>query len=288
MRALVVLGAMVALLPGAARGATLPRVAPHLPTREDPALAAALARIGSAYPGQAGIFVEDLRTGTFAGWNEDAQLPAASTVKIGLVAEGIRRFGFGAASPIDRDLREIGEFSSNVAANDVFARVGGREPTEAALRRLGMFSSTFPEPYQLSPAEQPKKPKAKKARKTSAVGGHTRVTTARDLARALFRLQSAAAGERWATADTELAPAQARAALGYLSLAVPENSLLSFPAGWTHAEKDGWLDDLRATAAIAFHGGDARIVVVVAYRPGVTLAEARALGAQVSRAAFRR
>jgi beta-lactamase class A len=287
MKALVLALAVLALAP-AASGA-LPRVAPHLPAREDATLAASLVRIGSSYPGQAGIFVEDLRTGAYAGWNENAQLPAASTVKIGLVAEGIRRFGFGPGSPIDKDLREIGEFSSNVAADHIFGLVGGREPTEAALHRLGMFSSTFPEPYQLAPAEPPQKPKKQKskARKTAAVGRHTRVTTARDLARALFRLQAAAAGERWATADTELAPAEARAALGYLELAGPENSVLAFPAGWTHAEKDGWLQDLRATAAISFRGADARIVVVLAYRPGVTLTEARALGEQVSRVAFR-
>lgn len=278
---------LILLVVAPAASAALPRATPRLPVRADPKLEAALARIGSSYAGEAGIFVEDLRTGTYAGWNENEQLPAASTVKIGLVAEGIRRFGFGPGSPIDKELREIGEFSSNAAANRIYALVGGREPTEAALRRLGMFSSTFPEPYQLSPSEQPAKPKrTKKARKPAAVGGHTRVTTARDLGRALFRLQAAAAGERWATADTELAPAQARAALGYLALAELENSLLSFPAGSTHAEKDGWLSDLRATAAISYRGADARIVVVLAYRPGVTLAEARALGAQVSRAAF--
>ena len=285
MKALLVAFAVLAFAPAAS--GSLPRAAPRLPRHEDAALATALARIGSAYPGEVGIFVEDLRTGGYAGWNENAQLPAASTVKIGLVAEGIRRFGFGPGSPIDEDLRAIGSLSSNVAANRIFALVGGREPTEAALHRLGMFSSTFPEPYQLTPSERPKPPKRKRTRKTAAVGGHTRVTTARDLARALFRLQAAAAGERWATDDTELRPAQARAALGYLELAVPANSLLAYPPGSTHAEKDGWLDDVRATAAISFRGADARIVVVLAYRPGVTLTEARALGEQVSRVAFR-
>jgi len=283
-----VLTAAAALLPASAAVASaLPVLAPHLPVREDPALDSALTRIGSAYPGEVGIFVEDLRAGTFAGWNENEQLPAASMVKIGLIAEGIRRFGFGPASPVDRDLREIGEWSSNVAANRIFELVGGRVPTEAALHRLGMFSSTFPEAYELSPSEQPKKPKAEKARKPMAVGGHTRVTTARDLARALFRLQAAAAGQAWASAATELTPAQARAALGYLALARPGTSLLEFPPGSTHAEKDGWLDDVRATAALVSRGGDARIVVVLAYRPGVTLTEARTLGAEVSRVAFR-
>lgn len=177
-----------------------------------------------------------------------------------------------------------------MAANHVFALVGGREPTEAALQRLGMFSSTFPEPYLLAPAKKPKPekdPDPPALRKPMAVGGHTRVTTARDLARALFRLEAAATGQAWAAAGVGLTPAQARAALGYLALAAPGNSLLAFPAGSVHAEKDGWLQDVRATAAIVFRGKEVRIVVVLAYRPGVTLGEARALGAEVSRVAFR-
>jgi hypothetical protein len=36
---------------------------------------------------------------------------------------------------------------------------------------------------------------------------------------------------------------EARAALGYLTLVSPAASLLVFPAGARHAEKDGWLDD---------------------------------------------
>jgi len=293
MRALAALGAVLALLPASAAGASaLPLLAPHLATREDPALAAALARIGSAYPGEVGIFVQDLRTGAYAGWNENAQLPAASTVKLGVLAEGIRRFGFGPSSPIDSDLRAIGEWSSNLAANQVFALVGGRVPTEAALHRLGMFASTYPEPFILDPSEKPKKKKKedekpRQERKPASVGGHTRVTTAHDLARALFRLQAAASGQAWAARETALTRGQARAALDYLALARPETSLFEFPPGSSHAEKDGWLTDVRASAAIVFRGRNAHIVVVLAYRPGVTLGEARSLGAAVSRAAFR-
>lgn len=265
-------------LTGSAGAAPVPWAAPHLPTRHDSRLEAQLARIGEAFDGEAGIFVEDLRSGRFAGWNEEAQLPAASTVKLAVIAEGIRRFGFGPSSPVDRDLRAIGRWSSNAAANRVFALVGGRVPTEAALRRLGMFSSTYPAPYALSPAEKPKK-----KRTTSA--SHVRVTTARDLARALFRLDAAAAGQRWAIRGVGLSRAQARAALGYLALAEPSTSVFSFPAGTARMEKDGWLADVRASAALAVRGGRARIVVVIAARDGVTLAEARRLGAQVLAAA---
>ena len=43
------------------------------------------------------------------------------------------------------------------------------------------------------------------------------------------------------------------------------------------AHKEGWISDTRATAAIVY-GRTPRIVVVLAYRPGITDAEARLLG----------
>jgi len=259
-------------------------VVPHLPTHEDERLEAALARLGASFHGWAGIYVEDLATGRYAGWNELAPFPAASTVKLAVIAEGIRRFGYGPASPIDRDLRAIGQWSSNEAANRVFARVGGVAAIAAALHRLGMFASTYPGPYlekddARSPAAVPR-PSPPPVR-------HWRVTTPRDLARALFRLQAAAARQRWAIRATGLSAPAARAALGYLALASPAASLLAFPPGARHAEKDGRLDDVRATAAIAYLRHGARIVVVLAYRPDISDAEARELGRRVSALAFR-
>ncbi len=299
---LLALALVLAATPGAAgaRGIAggntvpgVPHLVPHLPRLEDRGLAAALARLGSSYDGWTGLFVENLETGTYAGWNEEASFPAASTVKIGVIAEGIRRFGFGPGSRIDGDLRAIGQWSSNAAANRVFTLVGGVGPTEQALHRLGMFASTYPGPYLLEPEEEKPKQEPKRATQSSAGAPtppphhHTRVTTARDLARAFFRLQAAAAGQRWAILATGLSAPEAQAALGYLALASPDTSLLAFPAGTRHAEKDGWLDDTRATAAIAYLRRGARIVVVLVYRPGVTDSEARALGRSVSTLAFR-
>jgi beta-lactamase class A len=256
----------------AAVSPTAPLV-PHLPTRHDGHLQAALARLGSSFDGSCAIFVEDLRTGAYAGWNEETLFPAASTVKLGVIAEGIRRFGFGPGSPVDRDLRAIGQWSSNDAANRVYALVGGAGPTEAALRRLGMFSSTYPAPYARTPS-------------STAPPHGWRVTTARDLAGALFRLQAAAARQRWAVRATGLSAPAARAALGYLALAAPVTSLLTYPAASRHVEKDGWLETVHATAAIAYLRHGARIVVVLTYRPGNVHAQARALGARVSTLAF--
>jgi beta-lactamase class A len=273
--------ALAATIAVAVGGTAVPRTVPHLPSREDRQLQRSLVQLGVSFDGWAGIFVEDLKSGRYAGFNEDALFPAASTVKIAVVAEGVRRYGFGPRSPIDRDLRAIGQWSSNEAANRVYTRIGGTAPTTAALRRLGMFSSTYPGPYVIEP------------RRTPASAGpppqaHSRVTTARDLARALFRLQAAGAGQRWAIRRVGLSAPSARAVLGYLTLADSGASLLDYPPGSRHAEKNGWLDDIWSTASIAYLRRGPRIVVVLAYRPGISREEARMLGWRVSRLAFRR
>jgi hypothetical protein len=249
-----------------------------LPVREDLELRAGLERLGRAYHGWVGFWVADLSTGRYAGWNSEARFPAASTVKLGVIAAGIRRFGHGPRSPIDYELRQIGAWSSNLAANRIFALVGGALPTESALRRLGMSSSTYPWAFRVgtSVRDAPKPPPS-----TSA-----RVTTARDLGRALLRLQAAAAGQRWAVAQTGLTRAAASAALGYLSLAWDGSSLLAFPSETRVVEKDGWTNDVRASAALAYLPSGPRIVVVLIYRPDVPYSEARELGRKASRLAL--
>ena len=253
---------------------------PHLPTREDAHWRAGLARVGRTFDGWVGLYVADLDDGRFAGWNADARLPAASTVKLGVLAEGIRRFGSGRRSSIDYDLRQLGSWSSNLAANRVYELVGGEAPVELALHRLGMFSSSYPGPYRIGTTkgdvvkEPPPLPTS-------------RVTTARDLGRALFRLAAAAARQRWALRTTGLTPAGARAALGYLSLCSRGTSVLSLPPGAFAAEKDGWTHETHASAAVVYLHGAERIVVVLVYRPGLTFLEARDLGAAVSRLALR-
>jgi hypothetical protein len=50
------------------------------------------------------------------------------------------------------------------------------------------------------------------------------------------------------------------------------------------AAKHGWLSDTRITAAIVYRGARATIVVVEAYRPGLTRRQAQAFGREVVRA----
>lgn len=245
----------------------------------DAELAGRLAAIGRGYGGWSAFWVHDLRTGRAAGWNSDARFPAASTVKLGVLAAALGRYGpQPERSAVWYDLRQLTGWSSNLAANRLVRRVGGERAVERALHRLGAHSSTYPGPYRAGTAvlaDAPKPPPH----------GHWRVTTARDLGRALYALQAAAAGNRWLQHRTGLTRHEATLALGLLvtSSSVGENRglLRPFLRGTPVAQKPGWLSDTRATAAIVYRVGRPVIVVVLVYRPGVTSGEAQALGRRV-------
>jgi Beta-lactamase enzyme family len=252
--------------------APLPRAAAGFgPRRPDAGLARRLGAAAARVDGAAGIWVHDLRTGRYAGHAADTHFAAASTVKLGALVAGLRASPRPERSAHWYDVRQIGFWSSNLAANRISARLGYGAVADG-LRRLGMTSSTYPGPYRATTALRPP-------------GPHTRVTTARDLGRALYRLHAGANGDARALRLLGLSGRQAVAGLRVLASAQPvgENRGLVRPAvpGATVAEKNGWLSDTRTTAAIVYRGGHATIVVVELYRPGVTYAEAVRLGRDV-------
>jgi beta-lactamase class A len=244
--------------------ATLPRVPDrraHAPTGTDAPLATELERIGRGFDGWAAFWVHDLRTGRTAGWNSDARFPAASTVKLAVLDAALRRFG-GPRGPVDYDLRQLGAWSSNLAANRLWELVG-TDATNRSLARLGMRSSTYTGVYRAGTAFDAPKPPPQT---------HIRVTTARDLGRALYFFQR-----------------HYPVALRYLLNAWPKFSLVrpGLPAGTAVAEKDGWISDMRGSAAIAYLPRGPKIVVVLAYKPEIDEDAAEALGAQVARVVSR-
>ena len=258
---------------------SLPRVLrATAPRRTDVPLARRLAGIGAAFRGWAGIWTHDLTTGATAGWNADARFPAASTVKLGVIQAALDRSGERPEhSPRWYDLQQIGAWSSNVGANRISARLG-YQAVDHGLRRLGMTSSTYPGAYRAGTGrgiDAPKPPPH----------GRGRVTTARDLGRALYRLQAAALGNRLALRQTGLSHHQARLGLSLLFEPEPvgDNAGLLRPwlSGARVVEKNGWTSDTRITAAIVYRRTTATIVVVEAYRPDLARGEARALGRSV-------
>ena len=252
-----------------------PAGAAYGPRLPDPGLARRLAAAAAPANGAVGIWVHDVSTGRYAGYQAETRFAAASTVKLGVLVAGLR------ASPrVERsrwwyDVRQLGFWSSNLAANRLSSRLGYGAVADG-LRRLGMTSSTYPGPYRATTAYRPP-------------GPHTRVTTARDLGRALHRLHAGARGDTRMLGLLGLTRQQAVAALRVLASAQPvgDNAGLLRPwlAGATVAEKNGWLSDTRTTAAIVHRKGRVTIVVVELYRPGVTYAEATRLGRRVLSAA---
>jgi hypothetical protein len=108
------------------------------------------------------------------------------------------------------------------------------------------------------------------------------VTTAQDLGRALYRLHAGALGNRRALRETDLTRHQARLGLSLLLRPEREGENVGLLRPWLSntlvAEKNGWLSDALTTAAIVYRRGAPVIVVVEAYRPGLSRTAARALG----------
>jgi beta-lactamase class A len=258
-------GGPLAPLPGVGRG--------RAPSRHDPALARRLAAAAATANGAAGMWVHELGSGRYAGYRADDRFAAASTVKLGALVAGLRASPRPERSRWWYDVRQIGFWSSNLAANRIYARLGHSAVTDG-LRRLGMASSTYPGPYRATTAWRPP-------------GPHTRVTTARDLGRALYRLHAGAHGNAAALRALGLSRRQAIVALRVLASAQPVGDnrglIRPFLEADAYAEKHGWLSDTRATAAIVYRGGRATIVVVELYRPGVSYAEAARLGKAVAK-----
>lgn len=247
------------------------RVAPRVPDATlDRRLTAAAAR----FDGWAGIWVHELRTGRFAGVNEDLRFPAASTVKLGALHAALRAAAVPASSRWWYDARQIGAWSSNLAANRILTGLGYGAVADG-LRRLGMTASTYPGPYRATTAVGAPPP-----------GYHTRVTTARDLGRALYRLHAGAQGDTRVLRLLDLNRAQAQASVRILLSAQPVSENRGLLRPWLGstlvAEKNGWISDTLLTAAIVYGRRGPVIVVVEAYRAaGVSDAQARRLGRDI-------
>ncbi len=266
-RVLVSRGAV--LLPGSG---LRPAAAP----RADAALGRRLVAALDGGPRFRAAWVHDLTDGRSAGAGSDLRFPAASTVKLGLMAAVLARLG-GAPerSAYAYDLRAMASWSSNLATNRLLRRFGGQATAEEGLRRLGARASTFPGEYIVGTQVAP--PLVSR-----------RVTTARDLGRMLLSLHSAAAGDRAAGASTGLTVHQARMAIGWLAASQQRGDNASLVAGGVApgtvvAQKNGWIRAARLAAAIVYRPGGPAIVTLATYdEGGVTLAAAQARGAAVA------
>ena len=271
---------------GVARSAgvwLLPKTAddPVRPAEVDAAWQSRVRAAAAAFSGISGVWVHDLRTGRSAGWNAGARFPAASTVKLGIIVEALRRMGpQPEGSALFHDVQGIATWSSNLASNRLLRRLGGAAAVQRALARMGATSSTFTGPYIVAterpPVDAPDSP--------PRVSG--RVTTAYDLGVVMQTLHDAARGNDDALERTRMTTPQARLALGLLlsSEAAGDNLGLfrealgpSVPA----AQKQGWISSASHSAAIVYTVRGPVIVVALTYQPGLTRARAARLGAEL-------
>lgn len=260
--------------------------------RTDRSLKSRLALLAQQFIGYSGVWYQNLRTGESAAYEAQVRFPAASTVKLGVLIAALRRFGPSPErSRYGYDLAQMAHWSSNLAANRLLVGLGsgsaeqGARVAQDALRRAGAISSTYPGPYRAGTTV---------ATTDADAGGpplvSQRVTTARDLGRLLAVIQGAALGDAGARHRSGLSQHEARIALGYLlaSEAAGENLGLIrplVPSPTLIARKEGWLNDARHTAALAFTSSGPVILVILTYRTGITLAAARTFAATVVRAA---
>lgn len=246
--------------------------------------AAAALRPGPRF---AAAWVQDLATGTAGAANAGALFPAASTVKLGLLAAGLATLGGRPArSRHYYDLRAMARWSSNLATNRLLDRLGGSAAVANGLRRLGARESTFPGGYVVGTARQPRLALTGIDVQPPAVS--RRVTTAQDLAHMMFAITAAAAGAPDARRETGLTAGQARLALGWLLASEQRLENRSLLAGGVAratpiAQKNGWLRAARHGAGVIFAPTGPKIAIVLTYDAGgVSPSVGRAVGARVA------
>lgn len=244
-------------------------------TRGDEELSARLAALGRGFPGWVGLYVQDLASGRFAGWNSDAPFLGASTVKLGVLIEALRRYGpapeRSAAWP---DIVAMITVSSNDAANRLLRLVGGgsdeagSRAVDARFAAIGATATRFPGPYRLGQARGAARGRSLDAPRVPPFLPWRR-TTARDLGRIMRVIHAAALGNRDALRRSALTVHEARLALALLLDARADGGALAGAVrpGLPVAQKTGYRDDVRNAAAIVYTPAGPWIVAVVTYAP---------------------
>ena len=264
----------------------LPAIAPaSAAVVDEPLWDRQLADAAARFSGIAGIWIHDVASGRAATWNAGAQFPAASTVKLGVMVEALRRMGPQPdASVLFHEVQAIGGWSSNLAANRLLGRVGGPSGVQRALRRMGATSSTYTGPYLVATGL----PTIAAPNPPPLVSG--RVTTAADLGALMVTIHRAARGETGALRATGMTGPQARLALGLLLASEARGDNIgvfreALGPVLPVAQKHGWISSSRHSAAIAYTDHGPVIMVVLTYRRGLTRAAAATLGAEIVRIA---
>jgi hypothetical protein len=258
--------------------AAAPR-APPRPRRDAP-LSRQVASFCAGFPGASGVYVQDLTGGWGAERDSRVEFPAASTLKVAIAIEVLRRLD-GKPRPgsrLDRTLRAAIIPSSDRAANELLVWLGGSTSGGAArvnatMHALGMSQTDMYGGYivqGLTPRFVGKR------------------TTARDLGLLMRELHLAAAGTGRLARRGSFTPTKARFLL-YLLAHTQVSRIDRFLEGRAVVlQKAGWITKARHDMGLVYWRGGVFLVVVLTWNERGVGISSDVLAGRVGRAAFLR
>lgn len=264
--------------------------------RLDPTLQRRLRRLAAAFPGITGFYVMNLRTGVGAAWNARARFPAASTVKLAIAVEVLRRLPKmpRPGTELERKLRRMLVVSSNKAANDLLEWLGGTQSGGAAdvsamLRRIGLTDTYLHAGYILGTAYTAARPIPLNVVAQPSFAG--KYTSAWDLARLHHHLHRATV-DRGPLAKRlrGFSPAEARSLLYLLGHSADHGKLDRYVRGRAVAvsHKAGWVTTARHDAGIVYWPGGAFVAAVMTWNGNGVSTRADILAGRMARTALDR
>jgi hypothetical protein len=270
----------------------LPRSAEPRAVRgsQDARLSHGVRTLARSFAGTSAVYVEDLVSGRGGAWNARARFPAASTLKLAIAVEALRRHA-GKPEPgsyLDSLLRRMLIDSDNDAANETESTFGGGTRVDDLLHGLGIGDTWMGGGYLHGTPVLPPIPVRVESQPSFPC---CKYTTAFDLAR-LFAYVHLAAGGRGpliARYGASFTPSDARYLL-YLLVHVRDRGKLGrFLGGGPYAllHKAGWISYARHDAGLVYWPGGVFVAAVMTYGSGVGTAS-DVLAGRAARLALRR
>lgn len=261
------------------------RRAGRIPGFVDQRLQGDIDRLAAGMPAISGVYVQHLLTGCGASYNADAQFPAASTLKVAILVDAVRR---GRAAGLEPVLDRMVIDSDDVAANSVLADLGGGSTTAGAasvtgtLADLGLSRSLVRRGYLLDSRRPiPIETSASPALFTNFI------TTPFELARLMVAVHRGAVG-RGGVARLGVGARAARAELLARLLDVRDRTKLAagLPASVPLAHKTGYNEQVKNDAGIIYlRSGPVAVAAMTWSASGVGDYSGDRFAADVARAA---
>lgn len=264
---------------------------------EDPVLARRIKELVRGYPGPAGVFVQDLRSGRGAAWNARARFQAASTLKLGIALE-VLRVMHGKPPPgteLANLFRRMLVYSDNKAANDLEiwlggSTIGGAARVNATLQTLGLRGTHMYGGYIIGTAAHRPIPLRVESQPPYFTFG--KFTTAWDLARLHRLFHRAAIGTgSLMRLPGQFTPSDARYILYTLAHVRDPGKLdryIGSEPGVSVLHKAGWITHARHDSGLVFWKRGAFVVTVMTWNWGEAGASSDVLAGRIARAALRR